>query len=852
MPKGVIKTKSQEKKWDKAKEAAADQGKSQRWPLIMHIFKQMGGLNKEDNDRNAKIEAALAAQGRKTTIPQEAHDVLHSWWSTNKDQVLSPEMKQRMADIKAPKEKRAQFKIVKSKQEILDLQKSLEYLKTAVSSDLFKAKSTRPEWSPSRQYSAQDTAAMQPHLDAGHSLQEAAHLSGVDPTRSGHSHQVSELSPAMMQRAKAAALDWVSKTKQREALEAKPEHNPEKFVSGKAAEIGQSASAAAKSYADSLKEHKASISHMPPDEQLKSIQKFKSDWHASPAAKMAHVDAAKSHADFTSQAKEARSKELYEQRKNILMGGQGLDSPMSTHTDSAMDRDEDVLSQEDLEDIHGGDSHLGKTRPNIEFADILEKISKKQSMQMLGNDPKAKEIADFISDKKLRDDTGNWLIRNYRKDPSIWNDENKKAIEHFSGMGHADEVNKVRFSKDHDFNSGIQMWKDAEKKYQDKHAESGHLIEPDSNTKKIVDLGNGWGWHDLGKGSCSKEAKAMGHCGNEPSEVEGDRVLSLRHDKKIGDKTYHEPHLTFIENGGTLGEMKGRANEKPNPRYHQAIAELLKNPRIHTLMGGGYAEESNFGLKDMDPKLVQEIKAKNPSLEEGITKENIDKMPKKYIENVLQSPHATLAHVDKAMNDENDYVRAAAVRSPLATSAHVDKAMNDKDWGVRFAALESPHATAAHVDKAMNDDHENVRLAALRSPHFTSAHVDKAMDDESPDVRGTAVRSPHVTPAHVDKAMDDEHWYVREAAFSSQHATPAHIDKAINDKSYDVTAAALNHNATTQAHIDKAMNHKDPDIRALAVNSRHATPAHIDKAMNDKDPGVREIAREVKQGRMAQ
>lgn len=89
MPKGVVETPSQEKKWEKAKEIAAEQGKSKRWPLIMHIFKQMGGMSKADQDhQNVLVERALAAQGKKTTIPQEAHEALHSWWQSNKDRLL--------------------------------------------------------------------------------------------------------------------------------------------------------------------------------------------------------------------------------------------------------------------------------------------------------------------------------------------------------------------------------------------------------------------------------------------------------------------------------------------------------------------------------------------------------------------------------------------------------------------------------------------------------------------------------------------------------------------------------------------------------------------------------------------
>lgn len=352
MPKNIIKTKAQEKKWSKAKEAATDQGKSQRWPLVMHIFKQMGGLSK-DEDKNAKIEAALNAQGRKTTIPKEAHEALHSWWTQNKDTSMTPEMKQRLADIKAPKERRAQFKVVKSREELSELQKSLEYLRTAVASDLFKAKTTRKEWSPSRQYSEKDLAAIKPHLDAGHSLQEAAHLSGVDITPSNHGFQVPQMSPAMTQHAKAAALDWISKRRQSDAKQAEPSVNPEKFLTGKATEIGGSSASIAKSYADQLKDHKESIKHLSPEEQIKSIQKFKSEYHGSAAARVTHVDSAKTHAELSTHAKDARAKELYEQRKNILLGGQGFSTPTPTSTASAMDNDDEVLSQDDLEDIHG-------------------------------------------------------------------------------------------------------------------------------------------------------------------------------------------------------------------------------------------------------------------------------------------------------------------------------------------------------------------------------------------------------------------------------------------------------------------------------------------------------------------
>lgn len=345
MPTNVVKTKAQEKKWKDAKASASKSNKSGNWAYVMSIFKQMGGLEKEDVDRNIKIEAALAAQGRKTTVPQEAHDALHSWWQTKGNSSLTPEQSQRLSEIKSVKEKRADFKVVKSKVELDELKKSLEYLREAVQSPLFKAKTERQQWSPSRVYSNKDHEAMKPHLDAGHSLQEAAHMSGVERTAQNHPHKIPELSPVMRDKAKAAAMDWIGKVKQREATEAKPEVNPEKYLAGKAAEIHSTSKGVAKNYAQALKEHKASVAHLSPEEQLASVQKFKADFHSAPAAVLAHADAAKAHADIATQARDARRDELLEQRMAIL----GTTSGQPQHQEEP-----NVLDEQDLEEIHHG------------------------------------------------------------------------------------------------------------------------------------------------------------------------------------------------------------------------------------------------------------------------------------------------------------------------------------------------------------------------------------------------------------------------------------------------------------------------------------------------------------------
>src|SRR5690606_11302543 len=90
-------------------------------------------------------------------------------------------------------------------------------------------------------------------------------------------------------------------------------------------------------------------------------------------------------------------------------------------------------------------------------------------------------------------------------------------------------------------------------------------------------------------------------------------VLSLRTEHNLGGKKRYEPHLTFINDKryNTLGEMKGRANEKPAKRYHKDIVGLLGLGYVP--IGGGYASESNFHPDDLDEHHVKELLDKNPT-----------------------------------------------------------------------------------------------------------------------------------------------------------------------------------------------------------------------------------------------
>ncbi len=137
-----------------------------------------------------------------------------------------------------------------------------------------------------------------------------------------------------------------------------------------------------------------------------------------------------------------------------------------------------------------------------------------------------------------------------------------------------------------------------------------NAVEIRYGDEKIIDFGNGWAWWHLPRAYCREEGEAMGHCGNTASYDSGDTILSLR---QHVHEDHWEPHLTFIlDQKGYLGEMKGKANEKPVERYHAMIVALLKNDVVFGIKSGGYLPENNFSLSDLTPAEQKELKTSKP------------------------------------------------------------------------------------------------------------------------------------------------------------------------------------------------------------------------------------------------
>lgn len=129
--------------------------------------------------------------------------------------------------------------------------------------------------------------------------------------------------------------------------------------------------------------------------------------------------------------------------------------------------------------------------------------------------------------------------------------------------------------------------------------------------KEFLRIDDEWSWYWLDQASCEHEARAMGHCGN-GNDSGSDRILSLR--KHVRGNVYR-PSLTFIiDDDGYLGEMKGRGNDKPSPKYHAAILALLNSDIVRGIKGGGYLPENNFSILDLGPEVAHQMVSENPLL----------------------------------------------------------------------------------------------------------------------------------------------------------------------------------------------------------------------------------------------
>jgi hypothetical protein len=507
---------------------------------------------------------------------------------------------------------------------------------------------------------------------------------------------------------------------------------------------------------------------------------------------------------------------------------------------------------------------------------------KKDILNMMGPKPEQHhhEFANWASKALPNSNWQTWAARHYKNKPEDFTPEIKQKLEHFGGSTHIPDIAQVRFDKHHDLHTGLQMLENAEKQYYDKIKNNKNIVKPTKKTTKFVqgvEKPNRH-WFDLGKGSCRSEGKAMVHCGNVPTEVEGDRILSLRTEHKIGDKTYHEPHLTFIYNNGFLGEMKGRGNDKPAKHYHREIANLLKDPRIKGIIGGGFKPKSNFHFSDLSPELQQEVLKANPNLitsadinnDENVEKilSRKDELPEKYKDilvdiankpNLDQKFHEQLINVDnpqvqeiiarkpdldpklyeKLVNNTNPMVKAAIARKPDLDPKYHEQLVNNTNPIVKAAIASNPNLDPKYHEQLVNDTDLWVKENIASNPNLDPKYHEQLVNNTNRRVKMTIASNPNLDPKYHEQLINDTDPIVKPAIASNPNLDPKYHEQLINDTDPIVKAAiAKNLNLDPKYH-EKLVNDENWFVRQSIAQNPNLDPKHYEKLANDKDPHVR-------------
>lgn len=149
--------------------------------------------------------------------------------------------------------------------------------------------------------------------------------------------------------------------------------------------------------------------------------------------------------------------------------------------------------------------------------------------------------------------------------------------------------------------------------------------------------GEGFYWADLKTNTSDEECKRMGHCGRTGY---GNILYSLRETKKIpgGKYTINKSHLTASIGNGTLYQLKGQKNSKPQEKYYPYILPLfdISNDMGEFLIdsfGHEYDSSRDFSFTDLDSETIKKIYEKRPELFE---KRKLQKLLQKL--NIIEKP----------------------------------------------------------------------------------------------------------------------------------------------------------------------------------------------------------------------
>ena len=280
------------------------------------------------------------------------------------------------------------------------------------------------------------------------------------------------------------------------------------------------------------------------------------------------------------------------------------------------------------------------------YYDIIEEGRKARYLELFKDPyfdetqmPRAKRIIQYTIDHLKNPNAIVWILKYYRNNMLESPEEDARiymrtkamieTLSHYENLG-IREIDTFNWPKNATYNEIIDHFDALEKKWLGDRKEWIDITDElrNGSIENILDVGDNFAWYNLDRRYCNAEGDAMGHCGNSGSPSSNDTVLSLRKTQKRGNRIFARPSLTFIydTSNGALGEMKGRANEKPKAVYHPYIMKLLFH-KVNTssktdeteymvkhVVGGGYKPENNFQISDLSPALKKQLYDVRPEL----------------------------------------------------------------------------------------------------------------------------------------------------------------------------------------------------------------------------------------------
>lgn len=278
----------------------------------------------------------------------------------------------------------------------------------------------------------------------------------------------------------------------------------------------------------------------------------------------------------------------------------------------------------------------------------LEKMaSKKQLAQMIPDSmaPHHQEAINHIRTLFPNSMHDVWLTKEYRNNPSVLK-EHAADLDHISKQMKAHNDLRLHDVSKMGFKEGLQSLLDKDKELTATAASTSKLWdpsqEPDTHEMEVGDktgfLGiggykskskTGKKWFNMSRSGNKDFGAVAGHCGNGDHNPDSNNQLHYLASEVAKDgETHHKPHVTIINAGGYLGEMKGNFNKKPNEEDHEDIMDYLAHPDVKGIIGGGFLPHQNFSVQDLTSEQQKRLKKMRPHIDTLDTDEKLD--PKRF------------------------------------------------------------------------------------------------------------------------------------------------------------------------------------------------------------------------------